>query len=345
VPVEQVAPRPYRDPAVGFDTSLGLLLNRQRCGKVARRRGPHGTIVRMVLRIDPRYPLVWRSPSSLQLGVADPVVVLHEVSGADELMLSALLAGVSRPGLAMIARGAGSSDEAATALLAALAPALEPTGPSRVHSVTLVGFGRTADRIAAALAGEGVRVYLAHDSEAAAATACDLAIAVGHYVLAPELHGLWLRRDVAHLPVVLSDTSTTVGPMVEPGVGPCLYCLQRYRTDADAAWPAVSAQLWGRRSPIESHLVAGEIAGVASRAALTRLNAGHAASAHSSVEISVLSGQATTRAWHPHPECGCTGVSVAVRRETGSSVAVRGGSRRSSSPSPPRSDSAFAEPA
>jgi len=299
----------------------------------------------MVLRIDPRYPLVWRSPSSLQLGVADPVVVLHEVSGVDELMISALLAGVSRPGLGMIARGGGAADDDATALLAAVAPALEASAPRRDHSVTLVGSGGTADRIAAVLAGEGVRVSLARDAEAAAAAPCDLAVAVGHYVLAPELHGLWLRRDIPHLPVVLSDTSATVGPVIEPGIGPCLYCLQRYRTDADPAWPALSAQLWGRRSPTETMLVAGEVAGIAGRAALARLDAGHAASAHSSTEIDVRSGETTTRLWQPHPECGCTGVSVAVRRESGSPGVGRGGSRPSSSPSRPTSGSAFAEPA
>jgi len=210
-----------------------------------------------------------------------------------------------------------------------------------------------------------VRVTVAHDADSAVAAGGDFAIAVGHYVLAPELHGLWLRRDVPHLPVVLSDTSTSVGPIVEPGVGPCLYCLQRYRTDADAAWPALSAQLWGRRSRIESALVAGEIAAVASRAALARLDAGHAASAHSSTEIDVRSGLSTTRLWTAHPDCGCTGVSAggvsaggvsaggvspagvsaAARPGSGSPGAARGGSRRSSSPSPPTTGSAFSEPA
>jgi bacteriocin biosynthesis cyclodehydratase domain-containing protein len=299
----------------------------------------------MVLRIDPRYPLVWRSPTSLQLGVASPVVVLHEVSAADELMLSALLAGVSRPGLEMIARGGGVDNAAAAALLDAVAPALEPARRPRSHTVTLVGSGLTASRIAATLDDEGVRVNVADDAEAAVSAGGDLAIAVGHYVLAPELHGLWLRRDVPHLPVVLSDTSTSVGPMVEPGVGPCLYCLQRYRTDADPAWPALSAQLWGRRSVIETALVAGEIAAVASRVALARLDAGHAASAHLSTEINVRTGDSTTRQWLPHPECGCTGVSAAVRRGSGSPGAVRGGSRRSSFPSPPTTGSAFAAPA
>ncbi|GAB3607146.1 hypothetical protein GCM10027413_25550 [Conyzicola nivalis] len=299
----------------------------------------------MVLKLDPRYPLVWRSPSSLQLGVASPVVVLHEVSTADELMLSALLAGVSKPGLDMIARGGGVDEAAAAALLEAVAPALESPAPERARSVALVGSGATADRIAATLAAEGVRVSRASEVEAAAAVECDLAIAVGHFVLAPDLHGLWLRRDIPHLPVVLSDTSSSVGPMIEPGVGPCLYCLQRYHTDADPAWPALSAQLWGRRSPIETALVAGEIAVAASRAALARLDSGNAASAHVSTEIDSRSGATTIHTWRPHPECGCTGVSVAARRESGSPAAVRGGSRRSSYPSPPTTGSAFAEPA
>jgi hypothetical protein len=299
----------------------------------------------MVLKLDPRYPLVWRSPSSLQLGVASPVVVLHEVSTADELMLSALLAGVSKPGLAMIARGGGVDDAAAAALLEAVAPALETATPDRTHSVALVGSGLTADRIASTLAAEGVRVSRAGDVEEAAAIECSLAIAVGHFVLAPDLHGLWLRRDIPHLPVVLSDTSSSVGPMIEPGVGPCLYCLQRYRTDADPAWPALSAQLWGRRSPTETALVAGELAAAASRAALARLDSGHAASAHLSTDIDARSGATNVRAWQPHPECGCTGVSVAARRESGSPAAVRGGSRRSSYPSRPTTGSAFAEPA
>ena len=34
----------------------------------------------MVLRLDPRLPLVWRSPTSLQLGISRPVVVLEKAS-------------------------------------------------------------------------------------------------------------------------------------------------------------------------------------------------------------------------------------------------------------------------
>ena len=285
----------------------------------------------MVLRIDPRYPLVWRSPTSLQFGVAAPVVVLHEVSEADEHMIAALAKGISAPGLQMVAASCGATDDAMQTLLAQLAPALEKRIAPVVRSVTVVGTGPTSAHVVEALRGGGVTVRVATGADDAVSRPCDLAIAIGHFVLAPELHGLWLRRDIPHLPVVLSDTSATVGPVVEPGVGPCMYCLQRYRTDADPAWPALSAQLWGRRTSIETALVAGEVAAAVSRLALARLDAGHAASVHLSTEISVATGETTVREWLPHPECGCVAVSVAARPGTGSPAVALAGSRRSSS--------------
>ena len=284
----------------------------------------------MVLRLDARYPLVWRSPTSLQFGVAAPEVVLHEVSEADERMIAALAKGISAPGLRMVAASAGATDDAVATLLDQLAPALEKRREPVVRSVTLVGSGATATQVVESLRDAGVAVRVAADAASAVAAPCDLAVAVGHFVLAPDLHGLWLRRDIPHLPVVLSDTSATVGPVVEPGVGPCLYCLQRYRTDADPAWPALSAQLWGRTSSIESALVASEISAVVTRVVLARLDAGRAAGVHVSTEISVATGETTAHEWLPHPECGCVAVSAAVRPGTGSPAVVLGGSRRSS---------------
>ncbi|MHB1173430.1 MAG: TOMM precursor leader peptide-binding protein, partial [Lacisediminihabitans sp.] len=80
----------------------------------------------MALKLDPRLPLVWRSPSSLQLGVDSPPVVLHNVSNAQERMIAALVPGVSRPGLSMIAREAGAAEPEVVSLLSALGPALGP---------------------------------------------------------------------------------------------------------------------------------------------------------------------------------------------------------------------------
>jgi bacteriocin biosynthesis cyclodehydratase domain-containing protein len=303
----------------------------------------------MVLTIDPRFPLVWRSPTSLQFGVAAPVVVLAEVTPADERMIAALTLGVTTPGLEMIARAAGADDTAVDTLLGQLRPALARPADTPARTVAVAGGGPTATRIAELLRASGVAVTVTDGQDAAAQLPCDLAIAVGHFVLAPELHGVWLRRDIPHLSVVFTDTTVEFGPIVEPGTGPCLYCLQRYRTDADPSWPAISAQLWGRLATTERPLATSEVAAMVSRAALRRLGAGHAASDHLSTTITVESGEVTTRAWTPHPQCGCQneeGFSAAVPRGSGSPGADPDGTiPRSSSRWPPTTDSACAVPA
>jgi bacteriocin biosynthesis cyclodehydratase domain-containing protein len=309
----------------------------------------------MVLKLDPLYPLVWRSPTSLQLGVASPVVVLDDVTPSDERLIAALSVGVSRPGLTMIGRAAGASDPSVASLLDLLAPALATPSSPPAAAVTIAGSGITVDRTAEALAAGGINVHVATDVEAAAHEPCDFAIAVGHFVLAPELHGLWLRRDVPHLPVVFSDTTVDVGPIIEPGHGPCLYCLQRYRTDADPSWPAISAQLWGRRGSAETPLAASEVAALVSRMTLARLSARGPASESLSTEIDLASGDRKSNTHHAHPRCGCAGIdggeaadelSAAVRRGSDSPGAGRGGtSRPCSSPSRPTTGSASAWPA
>jgi bacteriocin biosynthesis cyclodehydratase domain-containing protein len=55
------------------------------------------------------------------------------------------------------------------------------------------------------------------------------------------------REGIAHLLVVLDEDRVRVGPLVVPGVTPCLTCLDLNRTDWDPAWPALLPQL-GRSS-------------------------------------------------------------------------------------------------
>ena len=56
------------------------------------------------------------------------------------------------------------------------------------------------------------------------------------------------RHGIAHLPVVLDEDRIRVGPLVIPGLTPCLTCLDLHRTDWDRAWPALLPQL-GRSRP------------------------------------------------------------------------------------------------
>ena len=292
----------------------------------------------MVLRIDPRYPLVWRSPSTLQIGASVARVVFDDLSTVDERLIAALSVGVTKPGLTVIARSCGADDSAVPALLGTLAPVLAPVRRAQTPDVTIVGTGVTALRIAEALSGAGVRVHAVAAAQSVGDAPCDLAIAIGHYVLDPELHGLWLRRDIPHIAVVFTDTGASISQVVEPGAGPCLYCLQRHRTDADPAWPAISAQLWGQASTTESALLASEVAGIVSRAVLARLGRRRAASAHWSTQIDVQTGEVSRERVRPHADCGCTGiesVSAAARPKSGWPGADRGGTRRSSSRTPP----------
>ena len=254
----------------------------------------------MVLKLDPRYPLVWRSPSSLQLGVDPAIVTLHDVSETTERLIAALVAGVGLPGLTMLARGRlAERDELLRLVEPVLAPeaASEPVKPI----VAITGSGRTADAIAATLHGDGLHVVSAemHDRP-------HLAIAVAHYVLPPELHGHWLRRDVPHLPVVITDSATVIGPLVRPGDGPCLHCLELHHRDADRAWPAIASQLLGRSSPVESAAGASEAAAIVTRIVLGWT--GGADVGRASIRIDAGTGERAERTWTPHPDCGCLDV-------------------------------------
>lgn len=260
----------------------------------------------MVLKLDSQIPRVWRTPFTLQFGIEPARVVLTDVTDADEQVISALIAGVARSGLGMIARSLGVDASRLSEILSLLEPVLEnplPVGDRTGHRplVDVVGSGITADLIAQTLVNEGIAVAPKGNGPA---ETCDLAVAVGHYVLEPYLYGHWLRVDIPHLPVVFTDAGVTIGPLIEPGVGPCLYCLERYRSDADPVWPAIASQLWGRKSPTETMLLAYDTATRVVRLVKERLNEGMPRPA-ASIRINAISGTVTTREEMPHPLCDC----------------------------------------
>ncbi|MBG6054711.1 bacteriocin biosynthesis cyclodehydratase domain-containing protein [Salinibacterium sp. CAN_S4] len=263
----------------------------------------------MTLRLDPRLPLVWRSPFGMQVGI-DPVVVrIDDVTDAQQRMLAALAVGTSSPGLAVMA--GGRTPDAAAArddLLKLLAPALERPPGADPGTVAISGSATLVGAIAALLAGHGVTVLIADDAADLAERRPDLAVVVGHFVLAPKLHALWLRRDVPHLGVVVGDTATVVGPMIEPGTGPCLLCLELHHRDADRAWPAIASQLLGRVSGVETAILVAETAAAAARLVIDRLRGATAGGTAESLRIDAATGERRRIEWQVHPECGCRGI-------------------------------------
>jgi hypothetical protein len=248
----------------------------------------------MVLKVGAGVPLVWRSPSSLQFGVDVPRVVLDEVDEGTERLVAALVSGISQTGYDMMARSLGLAGDPATMLLTRLEPVLEAEpAAADARRVVVSGEGELADELRRVLDAEGA---LAGSDESAP----DLAVIVAGWVISPEDHGSWLRRDIPHLPVVIGDGGVTVGPLVEPGSGPCLYCVQLTRTDDDPAWPAIATQLWNRPALQMTRLEIAEAAGFVARRVLERLTS-------RPVEATSwrLGPNLSSRTWSQHPECYC----------------------------------------
>lgn len=270
---------------------------------------PRGIMVLMTLTLDPRLPVLWRTPHSVQVGLDAPVVVLDNITTGHERMLAALAVGLTPEGLMLIGMDSGLSQEQVTEFESSITPALvTPSHPSRAI-VHVDGIGHTADRLEWRLREAGCEPRRVNPTEKIAIArtplgTVELAVIVGDYVLDPERRGRWLRRDIPHLPIVYGDTGVRVGPFVEPGVGPCLYCLELHHTDSDAAWPALASQLLATTSNAQSPFFASEVATLATRWVLSRATFGSAESS-TAMTVNAETGHRGETTLVAHPDCSC----------------------------------------
>ena len=186
-----------------------------------------------MLRIDPAAAPLWRTPDSLQFGHDPELVRLEDVPPGAEEVISALLLGTDRRGLASIAAQAGLDDldsllEKLDGILLRGAPEPPPLavaidGPDDLASMVRPWFGEPP-------AGRP-----------------DVVVVIAHHLIAPADTVRALAEDLPHLAVVFDDQAAVVGPYVVPGRTPCLRCAEEHRLD-DPARRAVAAQLL-RRGP------------------------------------------------------------------------------------------------
>ena len=276
-----------------------------------------GQALGMAPRIDPNLPLVWRSPNALQLGAAVPRVVLTDPGELENGLLAALRHGASLSTLQTIGGGLGGSPGAVTRLLETLAPAFEAEGgradaaasdPHRDQRlVALDADDPTFERLAANLVALGYAVTSARDAftDGVPAPAVALVVIAAPWVIAPARHLPWLRHDVPHLAMVFDDAGARVGPLVEPGVGPCLRCLDLGRRDEDAAWPVIAAQLASRPAASRTARAVLDAAAVAASVVDDRLAHELTTFASASITLAGPGVPPRRRAHRPHPECGC----------------------------------------
>jgi bacteriocin biosynthesis cyclodehydratase domain-containing protein len=264
----------------------------------------------MVLQIDPRYPVLWRTPTSMQIGADRPIVTLHDVTVAEEHLVAVLRKGISESGLDMVGETLGATPDAVADLLRRLGPALRlgSTAVRRLEdsAVAVTGSLVAADAIRSVLAGLGAR--LVEQTEPA-----DLAVIVSTFSTDPLSSGAWLRRDIPHLPVVFGDSEVRIGPLVEPGDGPCLHCIERQRIDAEPHWPALAGQLLARGAHTEGPLTVSTVTPLVARAVLDRLARDaptvrrHRLRSCATI-VDGATGDLTQKTFSPHPECACRGV-------------------------------------
>jgi bacteriocin biosynthesis cyclodehydratase domain-containing protein len=231
------------------------------------------------------------------------LLVLHDVTAAEERLIADLEHGVTRVGLTALARAARMPVDI-DSLLERLSPVLTPPPPTTAplpRRIALDGRGETAGRIASILTSCGFSVT----SDIADVDRVEAAVIVARFAVLPERYGRWLRRDVPHLAVVFSDRDVAIGPLVEPGDGPCLACQYRHRADEDPAWTALATQLAGRDSPLETELVSTAVAALASRMVLARLTRGSRRFAAESIRYEGSTGATDVVPVRQHEECGC----------------------------------------
>ena len=137
----------------------------------------------------------------------------------------------------------------------------------------------------------------------------DLVVLADRPHVDPEDVATLVAADVPHLIVHAAGSRAVIGPLVVPGRTACLRCVYLTRRDRDATWPRQAAQLVRLPEPkAVDVLLATVAAAVAARRVCGVLESpdGLPPGAGTAVEFDMITQRFTSRAWSPHPICGCT---------------------------------------
>ena len=279
------------------------------------------------MRLLPASPVLHLSPTALQVGIREPVV-LDGLSPLQMTFVGSLEGGraigqgearrhrrlldrlsdaglLERPDQTPIAAPPGTVRfRSAAALAVEAATVLARSGwaiafDDRDHTRTQgahVAPGSTRGVHAAQRVREAVPG--AHVRGASAAADVDVVVTVGLPVTATRA---LMSADALHVLVVCDERGVTVGPAVAPGAGPCAVCLGLWASEADDRWPRLALQCETRR-PRASALTSG-IAGMLVAGAVTTLHGGGTPPTWRVEEAHLEPVPDPSR----HPACRCAG--------------------------------------
>lgn len=275
--------------------------------------------------LNPVMPVLVRPDGAVQVGwdprramLVEPPDGLSAAALAD--LLRAMQSGVTAGELCALAVNRGITDVTAmTDLISSLVDeGLATTTPPRTRSasIRIHGRGPLSDLLASALRCSGARVRQSRLNHAGVRPGTtDLVVLSDFLVADPHLLRELHQARIPHLPVCVRDGTGLVGPLVIPGVTSCLGCADLYRSDRDAAWPAVAAQLRDAVGSADRATMLGTAA-----LALSQVDRVIAAVHESddpsragdppptldtTLEFDVRTGSTTSRRWSRHPRCEC----------------------------------------
>lgn len=122
------------------------------------------------------------------------------------------------------------------------------------------------------------------------------------------------RHDKPHLLVRFMEGAAVVGPLVVPGLTPCLRCLDASVADDDPAWPLLVEQYAaassrdrpdGMTEPLDPLLVELALAWAA-RDVATYLGGDRPSTWSTTLRFTTRLREVEATQWEPHPACGCT---------------------------------------
>jgi hypothetical protein len=188
--------------------------------------------------------------------------------------------------------------------------------PTRAPRLSLVGFGHWSseallDRVRAQLSALGFpRLRPYHDKHP------DLVLLVGVGEPHRELTDHLVRAGIPHVYLRFVEGSAVVGPWVEPGLTPCLRCIDGHFTDLDPSWPVLVHQyadassrdrIDGFGEPVDPALAAIGSAWLC-RDVATYVAEGQPSTWATTLHLPGDLAGLEVRSWLRHPACGCGGI-------------------------------------
>jgi hypothetical protein len=279
--------------------------------------------------LDPAMPVLLRPDGAVQVGW-DPrrAVVVHPPHGLTPTALAGVLrlmqSNVATDELVREATRLGAVDSDVSGLIDALVSAgVARPKPAhfggRAASIRIHGRGPLSDLLVDALRCSGARIRHSRQPHAVVrAEGTDLVVLSDYLVVEPRMVRDLHQAGVPHLLVRVRDGAGLVGPLVIPGVTSCLQCADLHRSDRDAAWPAVAAQLrytvgtadratMLATAALALNQVDTVISAVRGAGGVANGSAapGAPSTLSTTLEFDVSAGSIVTRRWPRHPRCRC----------------------------------------